>query len=190
MIPSIWYFDGGGVGPYDTPLDEQEVIRDGDVKGKKRMNKAYKEIWNELWPKIGDALPGGDTGTVTIMNKLFYYDRKEKTLRGKDDNNITNSTAILLSLKYIVQLTRQKQKKTMTELVTIIIGIEGNAQSTTLTVSSNTYFINKDDLRLATKNNPISMNMLRYLCRQNGVSCRKEIPDTYKVEDKPNTTDD
>ena len=78
----------------------------------------------------------------------------------------------------------------MEELVAMIIGIELNAHSTTLNIYSNTYFINKDDLRLATRDNSILMDMLRHLCRQNGVSWRKEIPDTYKVEDKLNTTDD
>jgi hypothetical protein len=184
-------FRQGDVGPYDMPLDEREVLRNGDVKGKKWVNKGYKEIWTELWPKVEEALPDGDTGTVTIMNQLLYYDCKKKTLRSKDDKDITHSKAISLCLKYNVQLTRQElKKKVMKELVAIIIGIGGNAHSTTLTVSSNTYFINKDDLRLTTRDNPISMDMLRYLCRQNGVSWRKEIPDTYKVENKPKTTDD
>ena len=118
--------DQNDIRPYDMPSDEREAIRNGDVKGKKWVNKTLQEIWPSLWPTIVLAyLPHDEnTGTITIMNRLLHFDKIKKTLKSKDDKGITHAKAVNLCLKHYNQLQRQSlRQKSLKELVAIVIGV-------------------------------------------------------------------
>ena len=51
-------------------------------------------------------------------------------------------------------------------------------------------YIERATLRLTTRNNVISMNMLCTLSRQHGISWRKNLIDSYIIEKKSKSTDD
>lgn len=94
-------------------------------------------------------------------------------------------------MRYNNQLERQYLKqKTLKELVAIVIGVRENLELETITVSKTTYYVDRDALRLTTKDNAITMDMVRYLCRVNDVPWRKKIPDTYKIETSNKTSDE
>ena len=59
-----------------------------------------------------------------------------------------------------------------------------------LEFKQNTIYTKQATLRLTTRDDDISMNMLRIIYRQHDISWVKQLPDAYIIEQKEKPTDD
>ena len=64
--------------PYDMPSDAREALCNGDVKGKKWINKTYADIRPDLWLKLQTTLPADEEkGEFTFLDKVIHFDEKK-----------------------------------------------------------------------------------------------------------------
>ena len=103
-------------------------------------------------------------------------------LKSEEDKDISMDKARKLCENNNVRLSKvQLKEKTMREPVVLLLPkIPQNENS--IDFKCNVIHLNKATLRLTTRNNGISMDMLRALCRQHDVSWRKPTPVIYSIE--------
>ena len=183
-------FKSSDIGPYNMPKDERDSLRGGDIRGKKWVNRTKAEIMQELWPKLIPTLPQGDNGTFTVLGKTLKFDRKRKLLKSEEDKEISMDKARKLCENNNVGLSKvQLKEKTMRELVVLILPkIPENENR--INFKRDVIYLNRATLRMTTRNNDVSMDILRALCRRHDVSWRKEIPATYSIEQRSKSSDD
>ena len=175
-------------GPYDMPHDEREARRGVDTKGIKWVMKIKSEIMPELWPLVLATLTEGNTGILDVIgNNKVHFDKSKKSLRDKSDKGISMDKARKLCTVLDVGMSQLALKKaTMKEMVNAIIPkMDGSG---TYTYNRETIYLNRATCRLTTRDNDISMDTLRALCRKHGVSWRKAIPTTYFAKEEPKTS--
>ena len=83
-------FKPNNVGPYEMGINKREKLCNGYVKGKKWANKKKSEIMKQLWPKLLQKFPEQINGTFTMLGKRIYFDKNKKSLKSKDNENISD----------------------------------------------------------------------------------------------------
>ena len=111
-------------------------------------------------------------------------------LKSEEDKDISMDKARKLCENNNVRLSKvQLKEKTMRELVVLLLPkIPQNENS--IDFKRDVIYLNRATLRLTTRNNGISMDMLRALCRQHDVSWRKPTPVIYSIEQRSKSSDD
>ena len=104
-------FSPNYVGPYEIPINEIEELHNGYVTVKKWFNKTKSEILQQLWPKLIETLPGKINGTFMMLVKRIYFDKNKKSLKIKDNKNISADRAIKLCEQYNTGLQKKQLKQ-------------------------------------------------------------------------------
>ena len=119
-----------------------------------------------------------------------YILKNKKSLKSKDDNNISVDKAIKLCGQYHVGLSKQQLKQnSMKELVLIITERVKDGKEA-IELKQDTIYTKRATLRFTTKDNGISMNMLSTVWKQNEIAWIKQLPDEYIIEKEAKSTDD
>ena len=146
----------------------------------------YSDIRLDLWLKLQPTLPADEEkGEFTFLNKVIHFDKKKRTLKREVDKESTLKKAMKLCSELDDQVPpTQLKQKPMIEIVNMIIAkVPVDAD-----IINGDIYINRATLKLTTRDNNISMNLVRALCRKYEISWQKEVHDTYKVEVKPKST--